>query len=151
MPCLVPLAYRTEKRGKWLVAVEDGLLLPPFLFVAMRAPGPWKSPNSIRWGQLYDIPGVVQVMGNYDREGVYRPRPVPYEEMRYIRTKHRAGERRIEAARFTKDQKVKIVGGNWSGFEGIFEMPVKDRVKVLLSLFGRQTPVEIEEGDVRAA
>ncbi len=151
IPAFVPKAYREEKRGKWIVAVEDGLLFPPYLFIAMRAPGPWKSPGSILWGQVYDVSGVVKVMGNYDGAGVYRPQPVPYKEMRRIRTKHAAGERKLQEVRFVKDQKVKITGGTWEGFEGIFDMPVKDRVKVLLSLFGRETPVEIEENNVRAA
>ena len=151
VPTFIPRAYREERRGKWLVSVDDGYLFPPFIFIAMRAPGPWKGPESILWGAVHDVRGVVKVMGNIDRQNVYRPTAVPYEEMRRIRTKHNAGERRLAAERFKKDQRVKIVGGTWSGFDGVFEMPVKDRVQVLLNLFGRKTPVEIEEADVRAA
>lgn len=151
VPVFVPRGYRDEKRGKWLVSVDDGYLFPPFLFIAMRAPGPWKSQASILWGAIYDVRGMVKVMGNLDRTGVYRPMPVPYEEMRRIRTKHNAGERRLATERFKEGQKVRITGGTFTGFEGVFEMPAKDRVKVLLSLFGRPTTVELDENEVRAA
>lgn len=146
-----PRAFHEEKRGKWMVSVDDGYLFPRFLFVAMRAPGPWKSQASILWGAVYDVRGVVRAMGNYDRTGVYRPMPIRYQEMRKIRTKHEAGERRLADERFKAGQKVKITGGTFGGFDGVFEMPVKDRVRVLLSLFGRPVSVELDENEVRAA
>lgn len=151
VPVFSPHAFHEQQQGKWMVSVDDGHLFPRFLFIAMRAPGPWKSQASILWGAVYDVRGVIKAMGNYDREGSYRPMPIRYKEMRKIRTKHNAGERRLADERFKQGQKVKITGGNWSGFDGVFEMPVKDRVQVLLNLFGRATPVEIEENDVRAA
>jgi transcription antitermination factor NusG len=151
VPVFVPRGYREEKRGKWVVSIDDGYLFPPFMFIAMRAPGPWKSRESILWGAVYDIRGVVKVMGNYDREGAYRPCPIPYKEMRKIRTKHQAGERRLADERFKTGQKVKIMAGAFSGFDGIFDKPVKERVSVLVSLFGRQSAIELDENDVRAA
>lgn len=146
-----PHAFHDERQGKWMVSVDDGYLFPRFLFIAMRAPGPWKSQASILWGAVHDVRGVVKVMGNYDRGGVYRPSPIPYEEMRKIRTKHAAGERRLADERFKTGQKVRVTQGPFSGFDGVFEMPVKDRVKVLVSIFGRQTSVELAEDEVRAA
>lgn len=151
IPVFVPRAYREEKQGKWMVSVDDGYLLPRFLFVAMRSPGPWKSRSSMLWGALCDVRGVQRIMGNYDRMGTYRPMAIRYKEMRRIRTKHNAGERRLEADRFKEGQTVKIMGGVFAGFDGIFDKPVKDRLSIFVSLFGRQSPVELEEHEVKAA
>lgn len=151
VPVFSPRAYRQERQGKWLVAVDDGPLFPGFLFIAMRAPGPWKSRASILWGAVSDIAGVVQIMGNRARDGEYRPMPIRYKEMRKIRTKDRAGERRAAAERFKPGQGVRITGGTFGGFDGIFDKPVKDRVRILVQLFGREVGVEIEEAEVRAA
>lgn len=143
VPVFIPKAYRMERRGRWLVAVDDGLLFPPYIFIAMRASGPW--------GAVSDVSGVDRIMGCRDRNGDPKPLPVPYREMRKIRTAHRAGERKKVEARFIKGQKVRIVSGPFSSFDGIFDKPAKERVKILVSLFGQQTEVYIREDEVRAA
>lgn len=139
----VPFAYREEKQGKWLVAVQDGLLFPRYIFVAMRANGPW--------GKIADADGVERVMCCRNRRGEPVPTPIPYREMRKIRTKHVAGEKRRSADRFKPGQTVRIAKGPFEGFDGIFEKPVKDRLRILVSIFGTVAGVEMEEDDVRAA
>jgi transcriptional antiterminator NusG len=139
----IPKAFRTEKRGKWLVSVPDGLLLPPYLFIAMRSNGPWRA--------VKDAEGVDKIMGCRDGDGNFKAMPIPYREMRKIRRAARAGERRKDEARFKPGQTVKIVNGPFSGFDGIFDRPAKERVRILVSLFGRQSEIELEEADVRAA
>lgn len=148
---LIPRAFRMEKRGKWMVAVDDGYLFPPFIFVAMRAPGHWKTRNSALWGQLADLPGVAEIMGNVARDGDRTPIAIPYDEMRKIRTKDRAGERRRVEVRYKEGQRVRVTAGPFTGFEGVFDQPEKERVKILLNIFGRSTPVVVAEDEVRAA
>lgn len=151
VPVFIPKAFRQERRGKWLVAVENGLLFPPYLFIAMRAPGSWSNLTSTIWGKVAEADGVKKIMGCRDKAGDPVPVPVPHREMRKIRTKHSAGERKKIAERFKKDQKVKILKGAFEGFDGIFDMPVKERVRILVSLFGHKTVVELDERDIRAA
>lgn len=139
----IPKAFRMEKRGKWLVAVDDGLLFPPYLFIAMRSNGPWRA--------VKDADGVDKIMGCRDKQGNFKAIPIPYREMRKIRTAARAGERRRDEARFKPGQLVKIMNGPFSGFDGIFDRPAKERVRILVSIFGRQSEIELEESDVRAA
>lgn len=146
----IPLSYRKERRGGWLVAIPDGYLFPPYIFIAMKAPGTWKSPASILWGAVADIDGV-HIMGRRDPERGILPVSIPHEEMRLIRTMERSSQRRKEVDRLKQGQKVRVVGGAFTGFDGIFDRPAKDRVKILLSLFGRQTEVELREDEVRAA
>lgn len=139
----MPYAYREEKQGKWLVAVQDGLLFPGYIFVAMRAKG--------LCGMVSEVDGVICVMCHRNRYGEPIPTPIPYAVMRKIRTEHVAGERKRAAERFLPGQKVKITGGPFSGFDGIFDKPEKERLSILISLFGSVRPVPVIEDDVRAA
>ena len=139
----IPFAYREEKQGKWLVAVQDGLLFPRYIFIAMRANGDW--------GAVTEADGVERVMCCRNRYGEPVPVPVPYREMRMIRTRNSAGERKIAADRFKPRQAVKITAGQFSGFDGIFDKPARERVRVLVQLFGQECGVELDERDVRAA
>lgn len=140
----IPMHYREERQGKWLIAVEDGLLFPPYLFIAMRA-------NSDLWGAVADVDGVDRVMGGRNRSGDPVPIAIPYREMRKIRTKHKAGERKRAADRFKPGQKVRITDGPFTGFDGIFDKPENERVKILVNLFRRETALDLDESDVRAA
>lgn len=140
----IPKAYREEKQGKWMVAVEDGLLFPPYLFIAMRQ-------QSELWGQVADVDGVDKVMGGRTRNGDPVPIPIPYREMRKIRTKHQAGERKKASERFQHGQKIQITSGPFTSFDGIFDKPEGERVRILVSLFGRETELKLEETDIRAA
>lgn len=139
----VPFHYREEKQGKWLVAVQDGLLFPRYIFVAMRVNGPW--------GAIADADGVERVMCCRNRRGEPVPTAIPYPEMRKIRTTHRAGEKKRAADRFKPGQKVKILTGPFEGFDGIFDKPEKERLRVLLTLFGREQALPFAEEDIRAA
>ena len=147
----IPRAWRMEKQGQWMVAVDDGYLIPPFIFVAMRAPGHWKSRNSALWGELADLPGVVEIMGNRARNGDRTPIAVPYREMRKIRTEHRRGESYLAGERFKHGQKVKVTAGAFAGFDGIFDKPERERVRIFLSLFCAERDVVLKEADIRAA
>ena len=46
---------------------------------------------------------------------------------------------------------VKALAGPFTSFEGIAQASAKDRVRVLLSIFGREIPVEFEDKDLEAA
>ena len=141
VPVFIPKGFRTERRGKWLVSVPDGFLFPPYLFIAMRAQGPWH--------EVREVDGVARIMGS--RPGHPEAIPVPYKEMRIIRRLHRKAEDRLSDDRFKPGQKVRVVSGTFTGFDGVFDRPAKERVKILLSLFGRETEVELAEDEVRAA
>jgi transcriptional antiterminator RfaH len=140
----IPMHYREERQGDWMVAVENGLLFPPYLFIAMQA-------GSSLWGAVADVDGVDHVLGGHNRNGDPIPIAIPYQEMRKIRTKHKAGERMREVDRFKPGQRVKITAGPFTGFDGVFEKPAGERVEILVSLFGAVRPVKLSEADIKAA
>lgn len=51
---------------------------------------------------------------------------------------------------FTKNEPVKVISGPFADFTGIVEevYPERAKLKVLITIFGRETPVEIEYGQV---
>lgn len=150
IPTLVPMAYRMEKRGKWWEPVEDGYLFPPYVFIAMRAPGSWKSRSSLLWSQLTEIRGI-HVMGYRNAAGDFCPEPIPYKEMRKLRNRNRPARKRKLEPKFATGQAVRLTDGPFTGFDGIVQKNANERVAVLLSLFGRATTVELAEQEVRAA
>jgi transcriptional antiterminator NusG len=56
----------------------------------------------------------------------------------------------VQEVRFTKGEAVKVMDGPFSNFDGVIDevRPDKGKVRVLVSIFGRETPVELEFGQV---
>lgn len=56
----------------------------------------------------------------------------------------------LQDVRFSKGDPVKVMDGPFSNFDGVVDevRPDKARVRVLVSIFGRETPVELEFGQV---
>jgi transcription antitermination factor NusG len=54
-----------------------------------------------------------------------------------------------EPSRWKSGHRVKVAEGPFAGFIGtIIKADRMDRIEVLVSIFGRQTPVEMDEGDI---
>ncbi|MDO5656873.1 MAG: transcription termination/antitermination protein NusG [Paracoccus sp. (in: a-proteobacteria)] len=93
------------------------------------------------------VNSINRVTGFLGQQG--RPIPMRDEEMNPIL--HRSGEGATEAAprnliRFEIGEKVNVTEGSFEGFTGTVEEvdDAASRVKVLVSIFGRPTPVELE-------
>ncbi len=89
------------------------------------------------------IPGVLGFIGGTGSE----PQPLQPHEVDHIlgRVDETAGRAAIEIP-FGMDEKVKIVDGPFKDFQGtIVEInEEKRKLKVLVSIFGRETPVEVD-------
>jgi transcriptional antiterminator NusG len=55
-------------------------------------------------------------------------------------------EREVPAMKFNLNDKVKVIDGPFTDFSGVVEEvnPLKSKVKVSVSIFGRPTPVELD-------
>jgi transcriptional antiterminator NusG len=80
-----------------------------------------------------------------EREG--RPKPVPLEEeeVRNILRQIESSEPRLRVG-LEKDQMVRITDGPFVDFMGVIDEVYSERskVRVLVSFFGRETPVELD-------
>ncbi len=100
-----------------------------------------EDPNATRaWFVVRNTPGVTGFVGSGTR-------PVPLEEpeVRRILQQMRLEEPRVKVG-FQPGQSVRIVDGPFQDFVGqVDELNLeKGKVKVLVSFFGRETPVELD-------
>ena len=78
-------------------------------------------------------------------------KPIPLEE-REVKSILRQTTKEVSKYKelFRKSEPVKVVSGPFADFTGIVEevYPERAKLKVLITIFGRETPVEIEYGQV---
>ena len=98
------------------------------------------------WHVVRNTPGVTGFVSAED-ERERRPKPVPLEEREVDRIlKQMASEAPRLKVGFTSGQSVRITDGPFTDFIGIVDTVMTDRGKmsVLVSFFGRETPVELD-------
>ncbi len=99
------------------------------------------------WHLVRNTPKVTGFIG-----GKSKPISIPDGGMDELINKIRDGKLRPTVKMsFEKGDDVAIVEGPFANFNGIVEevRPEKARLKVLVSIFGRQTPIEIEYTQVK--
>ncbi len=133
-----------------VVEVKDGKrkvvskkFLPGYILLEMDLPElGWKSVC----GKIRRIEGVSGFVGTI---GVTKPRPITDEEAKRILQK--AGEIKTERVLRPKDtfsvgEAVRIIEGPFDSFTGTIEDVnyEKGKLKVMVGIFGRSTPVEVD-------
>jgi len=95
--------------------------------------------NETYW-TVRNIPGVTGFLGGA------KPIPLQDEEVENIRTLMTAESKPKPAVLFRKDENVRVVEGPFENFIGVVDEVYEDRakVKVMVTIFGRATPVELD-------
>jgi transcriptional antiterminator NusG len=86
--------------------------------------------------------------------GGQHPRPVKESEIAAINAQMTDGAQKPKPrVSFDKGESVRVIDGHFSNFSGIVEevKPDKQKVRVLISIFGRPTPVELDFAQVEKA
>ncbi len=101
-----------------------------------------------RWQPIARLPGVVRVLGSYDA-----PTPLPRGMVEWLIFATPEGGVRVEELRampqFKVGDRVRVLDGPFASFPAIVEnVPARDRLQVLVGIFGRSTPVELSPRDV---
>lgn len=101
-------------------------------------------------GQLYRIDGVTGFVGV--QRGL-RPLPITVEEVRGILRKVgeiKGGAASEDHARFAEGESVRITSGPFESFTGTIDDidTEKGKLRVLVGIFGRITPVEVNSQEV---
>jgi transcriptional antiterminator NusG len=98
------------------------------------------------WFAVRNTPGVTGFVSSED-ESERRPKPVPLEdkEVEAILKQMESETPRVRIG-FTPGQSIRITDGPFADFMGTVDEvdPSKGKVKVLVSFFGRDTPVELD-------
>ncbi len=108
-------------------------ILPGYVLVQMRM-------SDQSWNIVRNTPGVTGFVGSGSK-----PIPLQEEEVNQI-LKQMAAEAPKVKVGFRKGQSVRVTDGPFIDFVGVVDdiNLKKGKVKVLLSLFGRETPVELD-------
>ncbi|KIH75374.1 transcription antitermination protein nusG [Geoalkalibacter ferrihydriticus] len=98
--------------------------------------------NSETWHVVKDTPKVTGFVG-----GANNPPAIPDEEVAKITSRMEEGvERPKPKVAFEVGETVRVVDGPFLNFTGVVEdvKPDRGKLKVMVSIFGRTTPVELE-------
>lgn len=96
------------------------------------------------WYVVRNTPGVTGFVGSGSK-------PIPLQEKEVAAIlRHLGVEEPRHRVDFALGDHVKVVRGPFENFDGIVEEinPERGKVRVLVSMFGRETPVELEFGQV---
>ncbi len=131
---LVPMERVSEvKAGK--KKISERRVFPGYVLVQMNL-------TDETWYLIKNTPGVSGFVGS----GL-RPVPLKDEEVTQIlQASQEKMERPSPKVVFDKGEAVRINEGPFNNFNGVIEEtnPEKGRLKVLVTIFGRATPVELE-------
>ena len=108
-------------------------ILPGYVLIQMKM-------SDQSWNVVRNTPGVTGFVGSGNK-----PAPLPEEEVNRILKQMSAEAPKVKVG-FRKGQSVRVTDGPFIDFVGVVDdiNEGKGKVKVLLFLFGRETPVELD-------
>ena len=108
-------------------------VFPGYVLVQMRM-------NDDSWNVVRNTPGITGFVG-----GGNKPTPIAEEEVNGILKQMVEGSPQVKVG-FSKGESVRVVDGPFTDFVGVVDEinMGKGKVKVLLTLFGRETSVELD-------
>ena len=135
---LIPTESVTEVRGGKKYTVER-MFYPGYVLVEMDM-------DDHVWHVVKSTLRVTGFVGTGQQ-----PTPLSEEEVQHIvyRVVQSKDKPKLKV-KFEKNEKVKITEGPFASFEGVIDDVNEDKetVKVMVTIFGRSTPVELEFGQV---
>lgn len=136
---VIPTEQEIEIRDGKRQNVERKLY-PGYVLVEMIELQEGDESSNKAWYVVRNTPGVTGFVGS-------GAKPVPLEEseVKTILRTMRAEEPKVKVS-FQVGQTVRIVDGPFADFNGMVDTidPAKGKVRVLVSFFGRETPVELD-------
>lgn len=130
--------YAVLRNGKRVI--KEKLYLPGYVLVEVNLNG--EIAHTLRF-----MPNVLGFLGGLDN-------PTPVRQAEVNRILGNADDSIIDNTEtnipFTVDETVKVVDGPFSGFSGVVEevSAEKKKLKVMVKIFGRKSPLELSFGQV---
>ena len=135
---VVPTEQVSEMKDGQKVQTEKRTM-PGYVLVNMEM-------NDDAWGLVKNTPGVTGFVGSE------RNKPIPLSKVEVDRLLHReTAERPRTRAQFSIGENVKVISGPLADFSGEIAEINEDaaKLKVLVSIFGREPPVEVNYDQVK--
>ena len=128
---LVPEEEIVEVKGKKRIEKKKKMF-PGYVFVEMVL-------DEESWYAIRQTPGVARFIGTK-----IKPTPVSDREMQRVLKQIGIKEEKLEIT-FKQGETVRVISGPFRGYTGIVDEinADKEKLKVLINIFGRDTPVEV--------
>jgi transcriptional antiterminator NusG len=116
----------------------DQLIFQGYIMVQMKL-------DDEAWFIIRNTPGVTGFVGSGTE-----PTPVSEKEIKAIKKRMGAEEAKHEID-FQIGEVVNVIDGPFKGFDGTVDSidPIKGKIKVLVSMFGRDTSVELDDLQIK--
>jgi transcription termination/antitermination protein NusG len=98
--------------------------------------------NDETWHIVKNTPKVTGFIGSKDK-----PTPIPDEDVEVLRARIEEGTLKPKPKfKFDVGDHVRIIDGPFTNFDGVVDevKPEKGKLRVIVSIFGRSTPVELD-------
>jgi len=143
---LVPSEKVSEIKGGKKRVVERKIY-PGYVMTEIEVGGKGEIPEEV-WYMVRDVPGAGDFVG-----GDNQPIPMENSEVDKLLKEAEQGEDKPKAEiDFHNGDRVRVKEGPFENFEGVVEevLPTSGCLKLMLTIFGRPTPVELEYWQVEA-
>ncbi len=129
----IPMEKVTEIKDGGRRVESEKKVLPGYVLIRMEL-------DDRSWSIVRNTPGVTGFVGS---EG--NPEPLTREEFNKIMKRSSVKAVKKTTAAIEVGQSVKVVNGPLADFDGVVSevSPEAGKVKVMVSIFGRETPVEL--------
>jgi len=146
---LVPMQREKRMKGGQ-IKLYDRKLYPGYVFIEMETEEDGRVPEDV-WFLIKDTSGVGDFIGSDGKPSEMKPHDV--EKMLSVVEKSAEAPTLAGLAAFKKGDQVKIKEGPFENYEGEIDevLPDKGQVRVIVTIFGRATPIELEYWQVEKA
>jgi transcription termination/antitermination protein NusG len=137
---LVPTErVRTMKQG--VRKESDRKLYPGYVFIELELDKDGRIPDKV-WFMIKETEGVGDFIGSNGK-----PTPMsPKDQAKMLEEAERPAEATVAPTAFKKGDRVKVTNGAFMNFEGEVDEIILDKgmVRIITTIFGRPTPLELE-------
>jgi len=141
---LVPTErVRTQKGG--VRRESERKLYPGYVFIALELDKDGRIPDKV-WFMIKETEGVGDFIGSNGK-----PTPMaPKDETKMLEEAERPAEAATLKTEYKKGDRIKVVDGAFINFEGEVDeiIPDKGTVRIITTIFGRPTPLELEHWQI---
>ncbi|MEA3470308.1 MAG: transcription termination/antitermination protein NusG, partial [Thermodesulfobacteriota bacterium] len=98
--------------------------------------------NDDTWHLVKNTPKVTGFIGTNDR-----PTPIPDDDVQVLKTRIDEGTLKPKPKfQFEVGDHIRVIDGPFTNFDGVVDeiKPEKGKLRVIVSIFGRSTPVELD-------
>lgn len=134
---------RTQKAG--VRRESDRKLYPGYVFIELELDKDGRIPDNV-WFMIKETEGVGDFIGSNGK-----PTPMsPKDQSKMLEEAERPANEPTLKTEYKKGDKIKVMEGAFINFEGEVDdiLPDKGMVRIITTIFGRPTPLELEHWQI---